>query len=431
MTREFVDTGEPWLNKVPSTWKLASPKKLFKERREISRPDDVHLTPSQAYGVLPQDRYIELTSSSVVLNIQGQDNMKHVEPDDFIIHLRSFQGGLERSKIKGKVSTAYTVLSPQNGVVADFYRWILKSDGYIQELKTTTNQLRDGQSIKYRDFAKVPLPEPPEGEQRRIADYLDRETTRIDTLIAEQNRLVELLRVRRSALVTKALTEGVDEHVIRVDSNQLFLEQIPSHWDILPLRYAISFQEGPGILAIDFQDGGVPLLRVRSVRDSVATLDGVNYLDPNKVREKWDHFRVRKGDLLISASASMGTISEVSTDDVVGAIPYTGIINIRPGRMVKEYARWFFVSSVFLSQVDALKTGSTIQHFGPSHLRRMHVAIPPADEQRRIADYLDHHASQIDTLIAESEKLIELSRERRSALITAAVTGQIDIPQEV
>ncbi len=430
MNRDSVGASESWLSNLPSTWRIMSPKALFAERNEPSWPDDVHLTPSQTYGVLPQTKYMELTGNSVVLNLQGQDNMKHAEPDDFIIHLRSFQGGLERSAIRGKVSTAYTVLNPRDGIVSDYYRWLLKSNGYIQELRTTTNQLRDGQSIKYRDFAKVSLPVPPVSEQRAIADYLNYETVQIDTLITEQQRLVEMLQERRASLITRTLTEGVAKDVDLVGSRHPLIGKIPKNWEVVPLRYSITFQEGPGILAVDFRDEGVPLLRVSSVRGAVATLDGVNYLDPSMVRSKWNHFRVQKGDLLISASASMGTISEVTTDDVVGAIPYTGIIKVRPGRMIKEYIRWFFVSGIFLSQVDILKTGSTIQHFGPSHLRKMKVPLPPSDEQRRIAEHLDREIFQIDSLIVESERLIELSKERREALITAAVTGQIDVPQE-
>src|SRR4051812_19615822 len=102
-----------WLEQIPHAWDVLPAKALFSERRESCHADDVHLTPSQAYGVLPQEEYMAVTGSRVVLNLAGQDNMKHVEPDDFIIHLRSFQGGLERSALRGKVSTAYTVLSPR------------------------------------------------------------------------------------------------------------------------------------------------------------------------------------------------------------------------------------------------------------------------------------------------------------------------------
>ncbi|HJQ46885.1 MAG TPA: restriction endonuclease subunit S [Amycolatopsis sp.] len=270
------------------------------------------------------------------------------------------------------------------------------------------------------------VPAPPVGAQRAIADYLDRETPRIDTLIEEQQRLIETLRERRRSAISSTVARGLDESVALKDSGLPGAGPVPAHWVVRPLRYTISFQEGPGIMAADFRDEGVPLLRVSSVRSARSTLEGCNYLDPADVERRWSHFRVDLGDLLISASASMGTVSEV-TEETAGSVPYTGIIRIKPGRMHKDFIRWFVVSGEFIDQVDSLKTGSTIQHFGPTHLAQMRVALPPADEQRQIAAYLDEETAKIDTLIAETERFIDLARERRAALITAAVTGQIDV----
>lgn len=255
---------------------------------------------------------------------------------------------------------------------------------------------------------EVPSPSLP--EQQEIADYLDRETQRIDELIAEQRGLIETLRERRQA--------AIDAEILPADL---------ADWVEMPLRYSLTYQEGPGIGATDFRDVGVPLLRISSIRGSIATLDGVNYLDPEKVATKWHHFRVEAGDLLINSSASMGSVAEVCEGEVEGAIPYTGIIKIRPGRMTKPFARWYFQSHAFTGSIELLKTGSTIQHFGPMHLRQLRVFLPSAKRQEEIAGGLTHAVAQIDALIAESEDLIALSQERRAALITAAVTGQIDV----
>lgn len=203
-----VSSSPAWLRALPSGWESQAPKALFRERRDPSAPDDIHLTPSQSFGVIPQAEYMERTGTRVVLNLTGQDSMKRVERDDFIIHLRSFQGGIEHSRVGGKVSTAYTVLAPTGRAHPGYFRWVLKSNGFVQELQTTTNQLRDGQSIKYRDFCKVRLPLPPIHTQRAIADYLDRETAQIDTLIQEQQRLIDLLRERRTAVLADTFASG-------------------------------------------------------------------------------------------------------------------------------------------------------------------------------------------------------------------------------
>ena len=165
-----------WLGKVASDWEIAPAWRVMKERGEKSLPDDVHLTPSQTHGVLTQQDYMDRTGNKVVLNLAGADNMKRVRAGDFIIHLRSFQGGIEASAIDGKVSNAYTVLTPAPDAHFGYYRWFMKSVPLIEGLASSTDQLRDGQSINFSRFSRLSLPFPPLETQRRIADYLDRET---------------------------------------------------------------------------------------------------------------------------------------------------------------------------------------------------------------------------------------------------------------
>lgn len=396
-----------WLPQLPPRWAVSPAKSLFGNRTEPSHDDDVHLTPSQKYGVLTQEAYMEVSGSSVVLNLTGSDRMRHVEPDDFIIHLRSFQGGIERSELRGKVSMAYTVLAPRRPLVPRFYQYLMKSAIYVGALGSTTDQLRDGQSIKHDGFARLDLPEPPPGEQQAIADFLDRETAQIDAMIEANDALASQLNARRDSLIHGVLNG---------------MEPGPR----VPLKHAVRYQEGPGIMAADFREEGTPLLRVSCVKGGTVTLEGCNYLDPGKVRSTWSHFRVKRGDLLISASASMGSVSEVVADEVVGSIPYTGIIKITPTTMTKDYARWFFRSPDFMRQVIELRTGSTLQHFGPSHLGQMNVCLPDRQEQDRRSQVLNHESARMDAVIAEAARVTALLRERREALITAAVTGRID-----
>jgi type I restriction enzyme, S subunit len=207
------------------------------------------------------------------------------------------------------------------------------------------------------------------------------------------------------------------------DSGLEWLGLVPAHWEVVPFGLAIMFQEGPGIMAADFYDSGIPLLRVSGVQGRWATLDGCNYLDPEKVTKKWDHFRVGNGDLLISASASMGTVCEVGPE-TAGAIPYTGIIRLSPrhNRSNKDFVRAVVVSNLFASQIELLKAGATIQHFGPTHLRQVRISLPQLDEQIAIATFLERETGKIDELVAEQRRLMELLKEKRQAVISHAVT---------
>ena len=227
---------DDWLPALPSGWAAVPAKSLFSLRSEKSRPDDVHLTPSQKYGVIPQSEYMEITGSRVVLNLVGADNMKHVEPGDFVIHLRSFQGGVEFNQHRGKVSAAYTVLTPTPLAEPRFFRWLLKSERYIQALQVSVDQLRDGQSIRYGDFAKIDLPLAPPDVQRRIADYLDRETATIDALIERQASLKTKLMEFREQLISHLTAEGLDAGVELVETGADWLTQVPRHWQIVSAR---------------------------------------------------------------------------------------------------------------------------------------------------------------------------------------------------
>lgn len=197
----------------------------------------------------------------------------------------------------------------------------------------------------------------------------------------------------------------------------------PSHWSVYPLKRVAEFTEGPGIMAADFHDEGIPLLRISSIQERIASLRGCNYLDTDLVAKRWRHFRVKRNDLLISGSASTGLCSEVD-ETTEGAVPYTGIIIIRPVPKFakKEFLRWFFLSDQFETQVILAKTGSTIQHYGPTHLSRMSIVMPVPDEQEQIARFLDVSVGKIDTLVSKKRELIDLLQEKRRALVSRCVT---------
>lgn len=155
------------------------------------------------------------------------------------------------------------------------------------------------------------------------------------------------------------------------------------------------FQEGPGILAKDFRSNGVPLLRLKSIEGTYATLNGCNYLDPEKVQRKWNHFKTKKGDLLISTSASLGRVSIVTAESE-GAIPYTGIIRFRSksSSLIDSYLRAYLSSSEFIRQAQSMASGSVISHFGPTHIKQMSIKLPSLDRQEFIGNFhtkLDEH----------------------------------------
>ena len=151
----------------------------------------------------------EKQSYKIVLADKGLENWKHVEPNDFIISLRSFQGGLEISYIPGCITWHYIVLKPKAGVEPEYFKWLFKSPRYIQALQRTANFIRDGQDLRFSNFVQVPLPLIPMDEQKEIAEYLNKETARIDSIIADITEQIEKLKEYRLSVITEVVTGKV------------------------------------------------------------------------------------------------------------------------------------------------------------------------------------------------------------------------------
>ena len=428
---EYKNSTVEWLPKLPVNWQTLRLGAIFQERGERGGEKSELLAVSQQYGVLPQAYLMEITERRLSASSSDDwSNYRRVCKGDIVYNkMRLWQGAIGLSEHDGIVSPAYVVLNPLTEVSGRFYEYLFKTSLFITEAGRYSQGLCDDMnSCRYEDFKSARIILPTLNEQHMIVTYLDREITPINDLINAKTRFIELLREKRQTLITHAVAKGLDPNVKMKDSGVEWLGQVPEHWNLKPFKVCISFQEGPGIMASDFRDSGIPLLRISGVQGQWATLDGCNYLDKTKVSKQWDHFRLCRGDLLISASASMGTVCEIG-EEAEGAIAYTGLIRLREnsGVMLKSFIRWVVVSSIFSTQVDLLKTGATIQHFGPTHLNQMKVLCPPIGEQKAIASYLEGRTARIDALIYKTEHSIELLKERRSALITAAVTGQIDL----
>jgi type I restriction enzyme S subunit len=308
-----------------------------------------------------------------------------------------------------------------------FLHYLFKSDFVRSTLQVASRGLTRYGIGKYTidnmAVGLAPLP-----EQCVIAAFLDRETAKIDVLVEEQNRLIELLKEKRQAVISHAVTKGLDPNAPMKHSGVEWLGDIPAHWQLLPLKTVIGYQEGPGIMAVDFEEQGVPLVRVSGVQGQWVTLEGANWLNADKVERRWRHFRLRRGDLVLSASASLGTIAEVG-DEAAGAIPYTGLIRLFPigSRIVKDHIRYLMASDLIVAQIALMAQGATMQHFGPTHLSRMKIVLPPLREQEDIGQYLAARLGQLDALVSEAQTAITLLQERRSSLISDAVTGKIDV----
>ena len=208
-TAKMKDSGVAWLGEIPEHWGVSKSQWLFSLRKEKARPDDEQLTASQHFGIVYQKDYMA-QGSRVVQVVLGNDILKHVEPDDFVISMRSFQGGIEWSNLRGKISSAYVMLIPQKQYVySPYFRWLLKSHNYILALQSTSNLVRDGQALRYDNFRMVDLPLVPLDEQRAIADYLNKKIAKLDSIIADVTEQIEKLKEYRQSVISEVVTGKV------------------------------------------------------------------------------------------------------------------------------------------------------------------------------------------------------------------------------
>lgn len=210
------------------------------------------------------------------------------------------------------------------------------------------------------------------------------------------------------------------------DSGVNWMGEFPEHWIVCKLKDIVFYQEGPGIMADDFQVEGVPLIRISGMKGTTVSLAGCNFLDPIKVSKKWAHFKLKLGELLVSASATTGIAAKVS-DAAIGAIPYTGLIKFKPrNKLYLDYLQYFLTTGIFTNQIDLQKTGTTIQHYGPTHLGRVFSVLPSLPEQKIIADYLNIKTAQIDCKIDLLTQKVTQYGKLKKSLINETVTRGLD-----
>jgi len=373
------------------------------------------------------------TGNKVVLNLSGADAMRHVEPRDFISHLRSFQGGLELSRLRGKVSAAYTVLAPRPGVVASFFKHLFKSTMYVQALQTTTDQLRDGQSIRYAQFALIPLPVPPLTEQRQIADYLDAQTAKIDALIGKQERLIETLAERRQAVISHAVTKGLDPTVAMKDSGVEWLGDVPLSWQVDRIKLSVQFAKN-GVWGEE-PDGGTDdiwCVRVADFdRPKLAASDEHRTMRSVPGSDRV-HRVLERGDLLLEKSGGgekspVGFVALFDFAEPAVCSNFVARVKLRRGMVPKFWVYLHAATYAVRLTQRSVKQTSGIQNLDQASYFNERVGYPPEREQQQISDFLDRETAQIDTLTFKAREMIDVLKERRQALISAAVTGKIDV----
>ena len=208
---DYKDSGVEWLGAVPAHWDVWRSKRVFRPRTELARTGDTQLSATQAYGVIAQAAYEEKIGRKVTKILRHLDQRRHVEVDDFVLSMRSFQGGLERAWESGCIRSSYIVLQAATArLIVGYFGHLFKSAGYIGALQSTANFIRDGQDLNFENFCQVDVPVPPSSEQQEIAQALDTEKEHIGSRIERSRQQIDLLREYRTRLIADVVTGKLD-----------------------------------------------------------------------------------------------------------------------------------------------------------------------------------------------------------------------------
>lgn len=353
-------------------------------------------------------------------------NYKVCKPGDVVINrMSAYNGALGVVKQNGVVSPDYLVISPRPDSDPRFISYWLKSHRGHFEIVSRLRGIGSPGAAQVRtprvnesDLRRIPGPFPCEDEQRAIADFLDRETQKIDELIDEQRGLIEILRERRRAVIDAKSLGGMDP----LDPQKNL------SWSSSALGYGFEVKLGKMLDSGKVRDDmarNLPYIRAGNIQDSGLDIGNLNSMP--FTREEELKFNLECNDLLVVEGGAIGT-SVVLEEDLAGVCFQKTVNRLRGTKdWNPRYYRYVLLAYRERGILDILANKSTIAHFTAEKLRGLRVPVPSIREQNEIAADLDHATSRIDGLIAESEDLIALSEERRAALITAAVTGQIDV----
>jgi type I restriction enzyme S subunit len=424
----YKPTSIPGLKQLPAHWSTVPICALYRQRKLTGFENEVLLSVYRDFGVVPKD-------SRDDNNNRPSDDLsvyQLVEPGDLVTNkMKTWQGSIAVSAYRGIVSPAYFVYQSQHKDNARYLHHLLRCGPYVAAYMAASKGVRVNQWDLDPDlFRRFPIVRPPLEEQAAIADFLDRETARIDALIEKKTRFIELLREKRQALVTEAVTRGLDPAASLKDSGVDWLGRVPAHWDVRPLKYIARVQTGvaKGKDNSDRETVTVPYLRVANVQDGFLDLEDVATIDIPI--EDLARYRLQAGDVLMNEGGDFDKLGRghVWGGEIDPCIHQNHVFAVRPLRVSSDWLNTFTGSTpAQFYFMGRSKQSTNLASISSSNLMELSVPIPPEHDQLSVLEQLHNRLEHLDALTRKTECSIDLLKERRAALITAAVTGQIDV----
>ena len=419
--REMKDSGVDWIGNVPEHWELRRAKSMFKQSTSKGNNRLVLLSATQDRGV------VDKSSLDGVVQVSEHADLstfKTVHKNDFVISLRSFQGGFEISHEEGVISPAYTVFRLSTQTYPHYYRHLFKSLGFIDKINSLTVGIREGKNIQYVDFADMLLPYMPLAEQQKIVEFLDRKCAEIDEMIALQEQIIEELKAYKQSVITEIVTKGLNPNAPMRDSGIDWIGSIPEHWSkdkIIRSFRMIGSGTTPKSTDENNFDGDINWIQSGDINGGV--MASCKNRVSNETIENCSALKVYSAPFIIVAmyGASVGNTSISSID---------GCVNQACCVLSDSALNFNYAFSVIKSCKDywlRKAVGGGQPNISQETIKQTWIPIPPITEQQAIADYLDEKCADIDSLIQTKQSKIDSLKEYKKSIIYEYVTGKKEV----
>lgn len=427
--QKYKDSGVQWLGEVPEHWSCVSCREIVAERdeRNVDAIDQNYLSLMANIGVLPYEEKGDVGNKKP----EDLEKCKKVYVGDFVINSMNYGiGSYGISSYKGVCSPVYIVLTPELEAVESRFAFRIFENKAFQTLAQSFGNgiLAHRAAINWDILKNIKIPLPPRKEQIEILVFLDRETAKIDALISEQEKLISLLEEKRQAVISHAVTKGLDPSVPMKDSGIEWIGEVPEHWAIQQIKHIASFRGGgtPSRDNMSYWNGRIPWVSPKDMKmdfiedaEECITQEGLENSTSSMIPTRQVLMVVRSGILQHTIPVAINSVSVALNQDMK-AITFDDLC------LPIFFMRWVQGLNDALLLAWA-KQGATVESIEHQYLANTCIPLPPVVEQQKIINFLDVEISKVDLLRCNAQKAIDLLKERRSALISAAVTGKIDV----
>ena len=423
--REYINTEEKWLGSHPRHWAKKPLWTLFRRVKRQGFESEELLSIYREHGVIPK------SSREDNFNKPSDDLSSYqlVEPGDLAVNkMKAWQGSVAISEHRGIVSPAYHVYTPLHSDNSRFLHYLMRCDRYITGYLSMSKGIRVNQwDLQPEYHSRMPVLLPPLDEQVAIASFLDHETAKIDALIAEQQRLIELLQEKRRAVISHAVTKGLNPNAPMKDSGVEWLGEVPEHWLTTQLgKLCVDVADGPHY-SPSYVEDGVPFLSARNIKQDRWDFADLKYVSGTDCDEFDKRVVPAVGDVLYTKGGTTGVARVVDFPERFQVWVHVAVLKLRKSVADPRFIAYALNSIGCYEQSQLFTRGATNQDLGLTRMILIQLALPPLEEQKEISSRLDSQTKSIGDLLSKVEASLRLLEERRSALISAAVTGQIDV----